>query len=151
MTQGEQQPAIEPQLEKLADKKGEPDLVRPNKQILQKRRSTLATLPSLPMFPHKWTPKLASFDETGDIISEENETDEIISGEEKPSYDGAKRRSSMPAIFHHWEPKVGSLSKTMNSFLIISFPSTEITKTESLKTFEDNFLKGSRIGRISSC
>ena len=78
---------------------------RPSQQMLQKRRSTL---PSLPKFPYKWTPKLIDSDETDDMISEENETDEMISEEEKPSFNGANRRSSMPAIFH-WEPKVRSL------------------------------------------
>ena len=81
---------------------------RPSQQMLQKRRSTLATLPSLPKFPYKWTPKLTHSDETDDMIREENETDEIICEEEKPSFNGANRRSSLPAIFH-WEPKVRSL------------------------------------------
>ena len=67
---------------------GNPNIwARPNMQILQKRRSTLATLPGLPRVPCNRKPQLTESDETENLISAENETNGTIGDKgEKASY-----------------------------------------------------------------
>ena len=72
----------------------------PNLKSLQKRRTTLAVLPSLPRRSYKWTTKHGESNET-DIIIEEKSPYDLVK-----TYDLAKRRSTLPVIFP-WEPKVG--------------------------------------------
>ena len=126
---------------------GNPNIwARPNMQILQKRRSTLATLPCLSRLPCNRKPKLTESDETENLISAENETNGTIGDKgEKASYNGTKRRSSMPAIFQ-WEPKVRSL-QTQNSFSYRFHPQRSLKRSLSRHlrrvTSKDKGLEGS--------
>ena len=75
----------------------------PNLKSLQKRRTTLAVLPSLPRRSYKWTTKYGESDEKNAIIEEESPYYLV------KTYNLTKRRSTLPVIFP-WEPKVGPLN-----------------------------------------